>query len=154
MKRPMPGRVDGCHQRVRHGQVTVEMAVLFICIIGALVWLSFYVQRAMQGTVKGNADGLGQQFSTRSEWRSASSWEGGQHSQGGGTTSDQSSCSKYQHNLGGAVGTLDMSACGLTCCQQAQLCCQKASMCCAQDPASTCCTMETRCCQEASSCCH
>ena len=54
----------------RRGQVTAEMAVLFTFVIAAFVFMGVYLQRATQGGVKSNADGLGSQFSTKSPWNS------------------------------------------------------------------------------------
>ena len=54
----------------RRGQVTAEMAVLFTFVIAAFVFMGVYLQRATQGGVKQNADGLGQQFSTLGTWNS------------------------------------------------------------------------------------
>ncbi len=56
----------------RRGQVTAEMAVLFTFVIAAFVFMGIYLQRAAQGGVKGNADGLGQQFSTQGDIQSHS----------------------------------------------------------------------------------
>ena len=55
----------------RRAQVTAEMAVLFTFVIAAFIFMGFYLQRATQGAVKGNADGLGQQFSTIGGWNSS-----------------------------------------------------------------------------------
>ena len=69
-------------QDVTHskGMATVEVAVLCGVVVAALVALAFYVQRAMAGGLKGNADSLGTQFSTRDDWevhaRSATRVEG------------------------------------------------------------------------------
>src|SRR3989338_6254657 len=56
----------------RRGQVTAEMAVLFTFVIAGFVFMGIYLQRAAQGGVKSNADSLGQQFSTQSQWASYS----------------------------------------------------------------------------------
>ena len=46
----------------RRGQVTVEAALLWTFVIAAFVFLGFYLQRAAQGGLKSNADGVGTQF--------------------------------------------------------------------------------------------
>ena len=79
----------------QNGQVTVEMAVLFTCVVGALIWLSFYVQRAAQGNIKSNADSLGTQYSMNSGWSSHSE----QLSAETATNARSGSCSDTTHNL-------------------------------------------------------
>lgn len=52
----------------QQGQVTVEMAVLFGVVVAALVALSIYFQRGVQGGVRSNADSIGSQFSATGAW--------------------------------------------------------------------------------------
>ena len=54
----------------RRGQVTVEAAILFTFVIAALVAMSIYLQRGVQGGAKSNADSLGTQFSATQPWSS------------------------------------------------------------------------------------
>ncbi len=81
--------------RNRRGQVTAEMAVLFTFIIAAFVFMGVYLQRAAQGGVKQNADGLGQQFSTAGSWTSTVTTTS--NSTAGTTTS--TSTTDYTHDV-------------------------------------------------------
>lgn len=56
----------------RHGQVTVEVAILFGFVVAALVAMAIYLQRAVQGGVKSNSDSFGTQFSATKAWDSKS----------------------------------------------------------------------------------
>lgn len=56
----------------RRGQVTVEVAVLFAFVVAGLVAMAVYLQRGVQGSMKSNADGLGQQFSSADPWEAHS----------------------------------------------------------------------------------
>ncbi len=82
-------------KRSQRGQVTVEVAVLFVAVIAALVFMAVYLQRGAQGGVKGSADSLGQQFSTNSQWNSKP------HpvSPEAGAVTPQTSDSTYDHTL-------------------------------------------------------
>ena len=60
------------HIRYSKGQVTVEVAILFGVVVAALVALAIYIQRAVQGGLKGNADSFGSQFSSTEAWDSHS----------------------------------------------------------------------------------
>ncbi len=55
-------------KRGQRGQVTVEVAILFIAVVAALFFMAVYVQRGMQGGVRGSADSLGSQFQTTNAW--------------------------------------------------------------------------------------
>lgn len=79
----------------RRGQVTAEMAVLFTFVIAAFVFMGVYLQRATQGGVKGNADGLGQQFSTNSGWNSSVT----SNSNSTDTSTTSNSNTSYNHTL-------------------------------------------------------
>lgn len=57
-------------QRSKRGQVTVEVAILFLFVVAALVAMGLYLQRAAAGGVKSNADSLGTQFSAVKPWTS------------------------------------------------------------------------------------
>lgn len=59
-------------RRHERGQVTVEMAVLFGFAVAGMVAMSIYLQRAVQGGMKSNADSLGSQFSIQDGWKSFS----------------------------------------------------------------------------------
>ncbi len=52
----------------RKGQVTVETAVLFGTVVAGLIALAVYLQRAVQGGVKSNADSFGTQFAANTNW--------------------------------------------------------------------------------------
>lgn len=82
----------------RRGQVSAEMAVLFTFVVTGLIFMGVYLQRAAQGGVKSNADGLGQQFSTISASNSISR----QHSKSTVANTITGSCSDYSHGVGGA----------------------------------------------------
>ncbi len=96
----------------RYGQVTIEVAVLFTFVVGALIFMGFYVQRAVQGAMKGNSDSFGQQFSLNTAFRSVS--QAG--SDATATATDTDSCTKYSHGLGvdlnqdGVVNDADKNA--------------------------------------------
>ncbi len=47
------------------GQVTAETAVVLTAVIAGLVFLAFYVQRAMQGSFFGTSQSIGLQFDPR-----------------------------------------------------------------------------------------
>jgi hypothetical protein len=96
--------VAGMHIN-RRGQVTAELAVLFTFVIAGLIFMGFYLQRGVQGGVKGNVDALGQQFSTTGTWNSFSDQYS--NSTSGNTTSY--SCSDYSHAIG--TGTADATNC-------------------------------------------
>lgn len=49
----------------RAGQVSVETALLMVCVVSALAFLSVYVQRAEQGGLLGAASALGLQYDPR-----------------------------------------------------------------------------------------
>lgn len=85
----------------RRGQVTAEMAVLFSFVIAALVFMGTYIQRGSQGSVKGNVDSIGQQFSTEQPWSSRSTSM--QHSTD--AQIDSSQCSEYDHQIDGDTPT-------------------------------------------------
>ncbi len=59
-------------RRHERGQVTVEMAVLFGFAVAGMVAMSIYLQRAVQGGMKSNADSLGTQFSIKDPWMTVS----------------------------------------------------------------------------------
>ena len=82
--------------RNRVGQVTVEVAVLFTFVVGALIFMGFYVQRAVQGAMKGNSDSFGQQFSLNTGFQAVS--QAGSDATKDSTLTD--SCSKYSHGIG------------------------------------------------------
>lgn len=81
----------------RRGQVTAEMAVLFTFVIAAFVFMGVYLQRATQGGVKSNADGLGQQFSTKSPWSNTTT----SNSNSTDTSTTSTSNTTYSHDLTG-----------------------------------------------------
>ena len=81
--------------RNRAGQVTAEMAVLFTFVIGAFVFMGFYLQRGAQGGLKGNADALGQQFSTGGPFNSSITSTSTQT----GATTTTNSTSTYDHTV-------------------------------------------------------
>ena len=90
----------------RSGQSTVETAVLFTCVIGGLMFMAAYVQRATQGGMKGNADSIGQQFSTSKTFESVSV----QHSLTDQTSTASGQCSESVQGLGETV-TPDITDC-------------------------------------------
>ena len=47
----------------RHGQSTVEVAVLFAVIVAALIGMQIYLKRGAMGKLKDTADQIGEQFS-------------------------------------------------------------------------------------------
>ncbi len=55
-------------QKRSRGQVTVEAAVLFGTVVAGFIALAIYLQRAVQGGVKSNADSFGSQFSSNNQW--------------------------------------------------------------------------------------
>jgi len=81
--------------RSRRGQVTVEIAVLFCAIVGALVFMLMYLQRGAQGMVKGNADSLGSQYSAQNTFSSSST----QRSHSESNWSESTSCAETEHAL-------------------------------------------------------
>ena len=85
--------------RKRRGQVTVELAVLFTFVIGALVFMGFYLQRGAQGQVKSNADSLGQQFSLSGAWNSKVTQTSSQISASNKVTTTSTSNSTYTHTV-------------------------------------------------------
>lgn len=96
----------------RRGQVTVEAALLWTFVIAAFVFLGFYLQRAAQGGLKSNADGLGTQFSTGSGFSTFSN----SRTHETATMTQQASCNEYLQNVddpatpGGNPGTLNCAA--------------------------------------------
>lgn len=78
------------------GQVTVETAVLFSFVVAGLIFMGFYLQRAAQGGVKSNAEGIGTQFSTQSAWKTFSQRKGHETTH----QSTDASCAEYQHSVG------------------------------------------------------
>lgn len=97
-------------RRNRKGQVTAETAVLFTFVITGLVFMGMYLQRATQGSMKSNTDGIGSQFSVISTGAAPTSYtQSTQKSYertlltGTQTTSD--SCNKQSLAVGGAVAT-------------------------------------------------
>lgn len=86
-------------KRNRRGQVTMEVAVLITAIAAALIFMLGYVQRGAQGGAKGNADSLGQQFSTTGAFNSYSQ----QNSASTKVQAESTSCSDYTHGVGGAA---------------------------------------------------
>jgi len=59
-------------KRAHQGQVTVEVAILFLFVVAALVLMAIYLQRGVQGGVKSNTDSFGTQFSATQAWNSNS----------------------------------------------------------------------------------
>ena len=65
----------------KHGQSTMEYAVLICVIIGALLTVQVYIKRGVQGRMKSSADDIGDQFSpgnvneVRQTNRTSSSWD-------------------------------------------------------------------------------
>ncbi len=55
-------------KQAQRGQVTVEVAVLFGCVVAALVFMAIYFQRGAQGGIRSNADSFGAQFSASKAW--------------------------------------------------------------------------------------
>ena len=92
----------------RSGQSTVETAVLFTCVIGGLLFMAGYVQRATQGGMKGNADSIGQQFSTSTPFQSVSL----QDSITDVNHTGSSQCSDFEQTLGN--GALTSAGCNVT----------------------------------------
>ena len=88
--------------RNRRGQLTAELAVLFTFVIAAFVFAGFYLQRGVQGSMRSNADSLGQQFSVKTGGWDAFS------SQTSVTTKENKtgsvSCSDYSHKVDGGAG--------------------------------------------------
>ena len=90
------------------GQVTAETAVMLTFVITALAFMSIYVQRATQGAMKGNTDGIGSQLSIKSgvPWETKSVQKNYEETDLVGkvkTTTD--SCSRSWQGIGGAVAT-------------------------------------------------
>lgn len=79
----------------RRGQVTVEAALLWTFVIAAFVFLGFYLQRAAQGGLKSNADGLGTQFSATSGFSTHSNSKTHETA----TATDQTSCNDYLQQM-------------------------------------------------------
>ena len=89
----------------RRGQVTAETAVLFTFVITGLVFMGIYLQRAAQGGMKSNTDGVGSQFSTKSNWYTQSTQNSYERTTGNGTRTTTDSCSKYSHGVGNTAAT-------------------------------------------------
>jgi len=49
---------------VIRGQVSLEFALFILCVIAALVGMRAYISRGMQGSMKGAADSMGEQYDT------------------------------------------------------------------------------------------
>ncbi len=92
------------------GQVSAEVAVLLTVVIAGLVYMGIYLQRGSQGSLKGHADSIGQQFSAQSGWSSYSSQKSKQEVTG---HADTTSCSEYRHalNEAGGAGATDAPEC-------------------------------------------
>jgi hypothetical protein len=56
----------------RKGQVTVESAMVYGMVSFAVIGTGIYVQRAVSGGIRNNADSLGTQFSIDQDWESHS----------------------------------------------------------------------------------
>lgn len=80
----------------KRGQVSAETAVLFTFVVAGFVFMGVYLQRAAQGGVKSNADGLGSQYSSQSAYNSASV----QVSKSDAVSSSSGSCSESSHGVG------------------------------------------------------
>ena len=50
----------------RRGQSTVEYAVVAAVVVGALIWMSIYMKRGVQGKLKESTDQIGEQFTPSS----------------------------------------------------------------------------------------
>ena len=94
-------------RRDQRGQVTVETAVLYTCVIAGLVYMGVYLQRGVQGSVRGNADGIGSQLSTESKWNSFSAQDTHETL---GLPTKTGSCSQMLHNLD-AAGSVAAAGC-------------------------------------------
>ncbi len=57
-------RQDNLNAAAR-GQMTVELSVLLVFAVAALAFMAFYVQRAMQGSVRNTSQSIGLQFDPR-----------------------------------------------------------------------------------------
>ena len=90
----------------RRGQVTAEMAVMFTFVITGLVFMGVYLQRATQGGMKGNTDGIGSQFSTKTGWTTKSTQATYETVVAGTTKTTTDSCSRAAHSLSGAAPAL------------------------------------------------
>lgn len=47
------------------GQVIVEYAILFVCLVAALLTVQYYIKRAIQGRMRESADSIGEQYAPR-----------------------------------------------------------------------------------------
>lgn len=64
----------------RKGQSTVEIAVLFAVIVGALVAMQIYLKRGAMGKLRETADQIGEQFSpTQTSSSLNTSYSGARH---------------------------------------------------------------------------
>lgn len=61
------GFVRGCSPRrkIRKGQTTIEFVTVLIIVIGALVAMSNYMKRGIQGRWKASVDAMGDQYDPR-----------------------------------------------------------------------------------------
>lgn len=90
--------------RNKRGQLTAELAVLFTFVIAAFVFAGFYLQRGVQGSMRSNADSLGQQFSVRTGGWNAVSHQSSVTDKDNVTAS--ASCSDYSHRVDGGAADL------------------------------------------------
>jgi len=51
--------------RVKKAQVTIEYAMLAVCIVTALLTMQYYIKRAAQGRLREAADSIGGQYDPR-----------------------------------------------------------------------------------------
>ncbi|GEM_PF-6408632 len=86
----------------RRGQVSVEAALLWTFVIAGLVFMGFYLQRAAQGGVKSNADGLGGQFSAIASYSSFSQSKTHEDA----TDTKQTSCAEFRQEVGDGVNVI------------------------------------------------
>ena len=49
----------------KQAQMTLEFAVLIVCIVGALVAMQFYIARSLQGRHRQTANTIGEQYDSR-----------------------------------------------------------------------------------------
>ena len=87
------------HEARRLGQVTVEMAVLITVAVVGFVIMAIYLQRAVHGTIRSNADSIGSQFSAYEPWTENTNSAQNSNETANNTVSNQSQDTSYSQTL-------------------------------------------------------